>query len=125
QQSFSAASRASHDSIAVDSRITYVRLRPGEMNNRVYSPHCYGRHAWRRLGVLGMRRIEAGNEPASARLARDHASGGVGVAFRDGCCLSTSAVGASVNVTDLHPSLLVNGHVKEVEQIAANIRAAM
>src|SRR5438045_2486891 len=72
-----------------------------------------------------MRRIEAGNEPASARLARDYASGCVGVALRDGCCLSTSAVGASVNVADLHPSLLVNGHVKEVEQIAANIRATV
>jgi hypothetical protein len=58
-------------------------------------------------------------------LARDHASGGVGIALRCSRCLNTGAVGASINVTDLHAPLLIKSRVKEVEQIATNIGLAV
>src|SRR5437899_4988167 len=72
-----------------------------------------------------IRWIEVSNEPASARLSRDDTPGRVSVALCRSRCLSTRAVGAPINVADLHSSLLVNGHVKEVEQIAANIGATV
>src|SRR5437899_9154990 len=72
-----------------------------------------------------IRWIEVSNEPASARLSRDDTPGRVSVALCRSRRLRTRAVGAPIIVTDLHASLLVNGHVKEVEQIAANVRATV
>src|SRR5438309_7910869 len=72
-----------------------------------------------------MRRIESSDQPTSARLPRNHTSCRVSVAF---CCergLSASAVSTSIHVADLHASLLVNGHVEKVEQVAANIGATV
>src|SRR6266446_5070970 len=72
-----------------------------------------------------MRRVESGDKPASARLARDHTSRGVSVALCRERGLSTSAVSASIDVADLDASLLVNSHVEKVEQVAADIGAAV
>src|SRR5207247_3416083 len=58
-------------------------------------------------------------------LSRNHASSRVGIALGCNSCLNTRPVRASVNVADLHASLLVNGHVKEVEQIPADVGAAV
>ena len=72
-----------------------------------------------------MRRIESSDKPASARLPCDHPSRRVGVAICCGRGLSASAVGAAIHVANLHPSLLVDGHVEKVEQVAADIGAAV
>src|SRR5437660_2689489 len=72
-----------------------------------------------------VRRIEASNETASARLPRDHTSGRVRVALRCRSCLSTGPVGASVNIADLDPSLFVDRQIKEVEKIAADVGATV
>src|SRR4029077_4686206 len=95
------------------------------MNHRAYSAHRHRGHAGLRLGVLGMRRIEICDQPASARLPRDHASCCITIALRCGRCLNTGAIGASINVADLDASLLVDSRVKEVEQITANIGLAV
>src|ERR1700756_2889928 len=95
------------------------------MSDGVDSPDRDRWHAGCGSGMQRIRRIKAGNKASPARLSRDHASGRVCVALRCQRCLSTGAIGASVNVADLHPALLVNGHVKEVEEIAANIGAAV
>ncbi len=95
------------------------------MNHRAYSPYRHRGHAGLRLGVLGMRRIEIGDQPAPARLTRDHASCCITIALRCGRCLNTGAIGASINVADLHAPLLIKSRVKEVEQIAANIGLAV
>jgi hypothetical protein len=39
--------------------------------------------------------------------------------------LGTGAVGASIDVPNLHAPLFINGHVKEVEQIATNVCATV
>src|SRR5438067_7140934 len=104
QQSLSAAGNASHNSIAANVGVTGVGLGPGEMDDGVDSSHCYQGHARRRFRMQWIRRIEVSNEPASARLSRDYSPGRVRVALRCRGCLSTCAVGASIDVTDLHPS---------------------
>ena len=58
-------------------------------------------------------------------MSRDHASGRIGIALGRIRCLNTGTVSAPINIPHLHSSLLVDCHVKEVEQIAANISATM
>ena len=55
----------------------------------------------------------------------DYASRRIGVAFRCGGGLGAGTVGTSIYVADLHAPLLVNSRIKEVEQIAAYICAAV
>src|SRR5207244_4398970 len=61
----------------------------------------------------------------STGLACDHAASGVGVAFRRCGGLRASAIGAAIHVTDFDATLLVDGHVEKVEQVAANVGTAV
>src|SRR5437773_11890997 len=72
-----------------------------------------------------IRWVEASDKPASTRLPRNYASRSVGVALCSKRRLNAGAVGAPIYIPDFDATLLVNGHVEKVEQVAADVRAAV
>src|SRR5205807_7510433 len=71
------------------------------------------------------RRIEASKHPPTARLPRDRGCCGISIAACGCRGLRAVATGAAVDVADEHSAFLINRHVKEVEQVAANVGAAV
>src|ERR1700682_1464222 len=85
------------------------------------------RNQWHARCRGGTRWIVLRNHTSAARLARDHASGGVSVTGEARCAgggLCTCAIRTAIDIGDLDAAKLINAGADEIEKVTANIGTA-
>src|SRR5229473_7102793 len=94
------------------------------MNYVADAPRRNGRRARFRDSVHCIDWIVCREQSTATGLARDRRRGRVGIAFRSAGGLGAVASLAAVDVSDQNTPVAIYRHIKEVEQVATDIRAA-
>src|SRR4029077_8232275 len=97
-----------------------VSLGPCQVNRATHSTLRNKRHTW--YGGSGWI-VQSEHSPA-ARLPRNRRCRSISIAKCSGRRLHAVAASASVDIADLNAALLIDSHVVEVEQVAADVNTA-